>query len=171
MTFHLKSEADGLSFAARAVLATVAALVVEHQHDQVPAKCIMECLAFSRDVWTSARDELFEAGVLFAAHDPSWTGELVSLVRGGGLLQSAMGSGGRPSAKDWAELVELVFSEKGRECVYCDAPAATIDHVVPVARGGSNHHANLVPACKTCNSAKGARLLLEEWTPPRLVAR
>ena len=35
----------------------------------------------------------------------------------------------------------------------------TIDHVTPVADGGTNDPANLVPCCPTCNSAKGAMAL------------
>lgn len=164
MSFSLISEAKGLSFAGRAVLATTAALLVEHQHDQVPAKSIKACLGLSDDAWIATRDELFEAGVMYEAYDPSWDGELVSLMRGDDLLQSAIGPGGRPSAKEWADLTSTTFREKGRTCVYCAGPATAIDHVVPVVRGGSNHFANLVPACGTCNSSKGGRLL-EDWLP------
>ena len=50
----------------------------------------------------------------------------------------------------------------GASCVYCGAPALTVDHVVPVSRGGTNFEGNLVPACKACNSSK-CDLLLVEW--------
>lgn len=41
--------------------------------------------------------------------------------------------------------------------IKCDgAVATTVDHIVPVARGG-RHQGNLQPACSKCNSAKGAR--------------
>jgi 5-methylcytosine-specific restriction endonuclease McrA len=51
-------------------------------------------------------------------------------------------------------------------CVYCDAPATTADHVRPLTQGGHEAEYNLVPACKPCNSSKGARLL-SEWDPVR----
>lgn len=35
--------------------------------------------------------------------------------------------------------------------------AATLDHVLPVQAGGSNHPENLVTACWRCNAAKGQR--------------
>lgn len=52
-------------------------------------------------------------------------------------------------------------------CVYCDAPATTVDHVMPLARGGHEAEYNLVPACLPCNSSKHARLLVE-WDPVRV---
>jgi hypothetical protein len=50
----------------------------------------------------------------------------------------------------------------GVTCAYCGAPAWTMDHVIPRSRGGSDDASNLVPACKKCNSSKGARTP-EEW--------
>lgn len=54
-------------------------------------------------------------------------------------------------------------------CVYCAAPATSIDHVWPLARGGPELAANLAPACAPCNSSKGSRLLIE-WDPVRVAA-
>lgn len=61
----------------------------------------------------------------------------------------------------------LVVKTYGKWCVYCmelgvEVPATSIDHVVPVARGGTDALNNLRPVCGTCNSSKGAKLL-EEW--------
>jgi 5-methylcytosine-specific restriction endonuclease McrA len=54
---------------------------------------------------------------------------------------------------------------KGR-CHYCGRPAApkelTMDHVVPISRGGKSSKANVVPCCKECNNAK-KQLLPIEW--------
>jgi 5-methylcytosine-specific restriction protein A len=51
-------------------------------------------------------------------------------------------------------------------CHYCGRKTAarelTMDHIVPVARGGKSTKGNVVPACKTCNTAK-KRLLPMEW--------
>lgn len=52
-------------------------------------------------------------------------------------------------------------------CVYCTAPATEVDHVRPLSRGGIEHAANLVPACKSCNSGKKDRLL-DEWDQVRV---
>ena len=51
-------------------------------------------------------------------------------------------------------------------CHYCQravgAKALTLDHVVPLVRGGRSIRANMVPACKDCNSKKQS-LLAWEW--------
>ncbi|TAL43881.1 MAG: HNH endonuclease, partial [Salinibacterium sp.] len=40
------------------------------------------------------------------------------------------------------------------KCAYCGAPADTIDHATPLARGGKHAISNLLPACKKCNFTK-----------------
>jgi 5-methylcytosine-specific restriction protein A len=56
---------------------------------------------------------------------------------------------------------------KGRgTCHYCSAAVhpseLTMDHVVPIVRGGKTTRSNVVPCCKTCNSQK-KYLLPIEW--------
>ncbi len=51
-------------------------------------------------------------------------------------------------------------------CHYCGAhiapKALTLDHLVPLIRGGRSSRGNCVPACKECNSKKQS-LLPVEW--------
>lgn len=51
-------------------------------------------------------------------------------------------------------------------CYYCGAAVAakelTLDHIVPLVRGGTSSRGNCVPACKSCNSKKQS-LLPIEW--------
>lgn len=70
--------------------------------------------------------------------------------------------------RDW---LRLVRSHGGR-CAYCrsDAPI-TIDHVVPLSRGGRHAIGNVLPACRPCNSSKQDRLLVEWKAGSRAVAR
>lgn len=62
----------------------------------------------------------------------------------------------------------LVFIEKGFICWWCGVgitldptqirrgiPLATVDHVIPRSKGGTNQMSNLVPCCAECNSLKG----------------
>jgi 5-methylcytosine-specific restriction endonuclease McrA len=55
-------------------------------------------------------------------------------------------------------------------CFYCermfDATCRpTIEHLIPLVRGGTNAAWNLVPACRSCNSRKQRRMPAE-WEPP-----
>lgn len=45
----------------------------------------------------------------------------------------------------------------GDPCRYCGAPSETVDHYFPLAKGGTDHYWNLVPACAGCNLSKAAR--------------
>lgn len=48
-------------------------------------------------------------------------------------------------------------------CFYCGAKGKmTVDHVVAIARGGTDSIGNLVSACKSCNSQK-RHLTIMEW--------
>lgn len=49
----------------------------------------------------------------------------------------------------------------GNLCYLCKKPATATDHVIPIARGGTNWPANLRPICKPCNCRKHARTLTE----------
>lgn len=53
------------------------------------------------------------------------------------------------------------WKRQGRSCAYCTAPVTTVDHVIPLSRGGTNYEGNLVPCCKRCNSQKSDRLVIE----------
>mgnify|MGYP002403018150 CR=1 FL=1 len=53
------------------------------------------------------------------------------------------------------EMKRKVLSEAGHVCHYCPAPATTVDHVNPLARGGTNARANLVASCAPCNHERG----------------
>lgn len=57
-----------------------------------------------------------------------------------------------------------VFKRDGFVCLYCGAhPSETVllevDHIHPVAEGGTDDFENLVTACFDCNRGKGAGLL------------
>lgn len=52
------------------------------------------------------------------------------------------------------------------QCHYCkghfDADALTMDHLIPVARGGTSDKSNVVPACFACNQSKAAQTPAEQ---------
>lgn len=51
---------------------------------------------------------------------------------------------------------------ESKACHWCRAPltleTATVDHRIPLARGGSNNPNNLVLACEPCNHDKGSAI-------------
>jgi 5-methylcytosine-specific restriction endonuclease McrA len=56
-------------------------------------------------------------------------------------------------------------------CFYCQMPATTVDHVIPIKSGGDPiAYDNLVSCCTRCNSSKGSRsegvFLARTATPP-----
>jgi 5-methylcytosine-specific restriction endonuclease McrA len=59
-------------------------------------------------------------------------------------------------------------------CHYCGGKFTpsqlTMDHIVPVARGGTSTQGNIVPACKSCNASKKletpAEMLLKKLREP-----
>lgn len=61
--------------------------------------------------------------------------------------------------------VAVISMNDGR-CVYCsvvlvDGDNFSIDHVVPKSAGGPDHLSNYLPCCKSCNSSKGDRHVLQ----------
>ena len=61
------------------------------------------------------------------------------------------------TARQWLDCLIA----QGWRCAYCGKPheehveELTIDHVLPLKRGGANTSENIVPACRACNRAKG----------------
>lgn len=55
-------------------------------------------------------------------------------------------------------------------CAFCGAQPGNdrlnVDHIIPVARGGSDHDNNLVALCDRCNNGKGDRIAV----PTRMCA-
>lgn len=62
---------------------------------------------------------------------------------------------------DWTGRFPIAFEATDGCCWYCGEWAAGFDHVVPKSRGGADCEANIVPACRHCNSEKHTRTLEE----------
>lgn len=64
------------------------------------------------------------------------------------------GADAKGAATDYAAIIQA------DPCVYCGSPATEIDHIVPIARGGTGAWDNLAPICSTCNRQKYTRSVL-----------
>jgi 5-methylcytosine-specific restriction endonuclease McrA len=64
-----------------------------------------------------------------------------------------------------SKMLQRIIDRDGINCHYCGMELSfdmsdsimqyrTVDHIQPLAMGGSNHIDNLVLACKSCNSKK-----------------
>lgn len=66
-----------------------------------------------------------------------------------------------------------IMKRDGFRCRYCgatpDQSLLHVDHVIPVAGGGTNDPVNLVTACQPCNSGKAHKLLNDQIPPPKNV--
>ncbi len=63
------------------------------------------------------------------------------------------------TAQQWSACLEYF----GHCCAYCGEQfdRLTMEHVVPISRGGNHTAANVIPACRSCNSRKNAKTLME----------
>jgi 5-methylcytosine-specific restriction endonuclease McrA len=70
-----------------------------------------------------------------------------------GRIQADYRRGG-PESFEYARLIS------NDPCAYCGKPTTEIDHIRPVARGGSGEWMNLTPSCRSCNASKNDTPLL-----------
>lgn len=69
-------------------------------------------------------------------------------------LRGATIEGTKQELKDWCRLI------LNDPCAYCGGPSTSIDHVVPIDKGGVHGASNLVGACERCNKSKSTESLL-----------
>ena len=62
-----------------------------------------------------------------------------------------------------------LFARDRHVCAYCGAHCGesdlTVEHIVPVSRGGRHEWTNVVTACRSCNTRKGNRRPEEAHMP------
>jgi len=59
---------------------------------------------------------------------------------------------------------KLVLAASDGVCAWCHRrPATTVDHTIPLAKGGTNEIGNLIPSCGLCNASRGSRPAPSDW--------
>ena len=78
------------------------------------------------------------------------------------------GEGDPPEAPlPWEMLRQYILALEGGMCQYCGLrPANTVDHILPINRGGTDDVMNLVGACRSCNASKRKKHPLQ-WPKSR----
>ena len=71
-------------------------------------------------------------------------------IRRGRIKQNAK----QITTKEWLKLSK-------KDCAYCGNSGGEVDHIIPLARGGTHSIGNLTSSCRSCNSSKGSKLLIE----------
>lgn len=100
------------------------------------------------------------------AYTREWRKNNPAQVRNGKIKRLEAESLGRVSDRDWRRLKNRY---QGR-CAYCGVKCrATMDHVVPLHRGGRHTIGNILPACQSCNSSKHTKYLVE-WKTRKAAA-
>lgn len=57
-----------------------------------------------------------------------------------------------------AAQIDARFEYHGNRCIYCGCGGKmTIEHLIPLSRGGTNWPANIAPSCLSCNATKHDR--------------
>lgn len=79
-----------------------------------------------------------------------------SLARGVHKRRSRMLAVSTLTAAEW----QTIKDRAGHKCHYCRKVfrRLTMDHVIPLTKGGHHIASNIVPACRSCNSSKGNRV-------------
>jgi 5-methylcytosine-specific restriction endonuclease McrA len=75
--------------------------------------------------------------------------------------RSRKGNGGNYTIDQWNTLCETYH----QKCARCrEVRPLTVDHVVPVSKGGSSNIDNIQPLCLQCNSWKSTKTV---YFPPQ----
>jgi len=90
-----------------------------------------------------------------------------------GKLAKRQGSARRRAATANCEHIpydaEAILNSTNGFCCYCmEQKPLTLDHVIPISKGGADAEHNLVPCCQSCNSSKHNTELVE-WLMTRKV--
>ena len=62
------------------------------------------------------------------------------------------------------DFIKILIEKQNHHCIYCarDNVQLTVEHMLPLSRGGKHCFSNIVLACTTCNFSKNNKTL-EEW--------
>ena len=97
---------------------------------------------YFRDYFAANREKIKAASRAWARNNRAQRNRLQNMRRAGGVI----------SRDQWLELVSV------GKCAFCGSSSnLQVDHIIPIARGGTSVPENLQVLCAQCNQSKGAR--------------
>lgn len=69
----------------------------------------------------------------------------------GNYRQRARAFGFEPVVSSFTHADMIAYWGNGQRCIYCEAPATEIEHLIPVGLGGHHVIENVAPSCGPCN--------------------
>jgi 5-methylcytosine-specific restriction endonuclease McrA len=91
------------------------------------------------------------------AYYQRWYVENQDLLRTSSLRRRSIYASSPFQYEEWLEIL-YVFDQK---CGYClvECDSLTMDHMIPISRGGPHTAENIIPSCRSCNSRKRDRTI------------
>jgi len=65
-------------------------------------------------------------------------------------------NGGTLTLEEWQD-IKIIYNNSCPSCL--QNKDLTIDHIIPLSKGGRNDKENIQPLCKKCNSSKGTKIV------------
>jgi 5-methylcytosine-specific restriction endonuclease McrA len=91
---------------------------------------------------------------------PSWETKVPAVI----MMKEMMRKKGRPRFSKTNLYIRDMYT-----CQYCferfPLSYLTLDHVIPISKGGKTHWENIVAACGPCNTKKGDKLISPKIKP------
>lgn len=108
------------------------------------------------------RDRVRLASLEWASKNPDAARAARQMTRQRRRVREARLSEERITSSAWRKVLEH-FNFRCGYCLgnYKQCGRLTVEHMLPISRGGDNNIENLIPACRRCNGEKGSKNLLE----------
>jgi 5-methylcytosine-specific restriction protein A len=153
---------------------------VEESYPASPGKSSFEPMCWSYDhdgkpdfhpfygSWTLLLSNLYEGDSFAFRTGPDPDTIQALWERAGAAIQSSVSATGfKPKRVPISPQVRYIVLEKaGRRCAVCGTTSSRarleVDHINPVARGGTNDLENLQALCVTCNQGKGKSVVTSD---------